>query len=173
LSSEKNHELLLRAAARLARDLDTSPRSWRILIAGDGPLREKLRRRIGQLGLADRVTLAGRLEPQEFFRQVHVLVQCSRVENQPISVMEAMAWMRPTIATRAGGLPELVCAEETGRLVRNRSVRELAAAMKDYLIAPEQAQAAGLRAREHLETKFPFDPMIRDHIGVYGAECRG
>jgi glycosyltransferase involved in cell wall biosynthesis len=169
LSSEKNHELMLRAVVRLAQDLDTSPRSWRILIAGDGPLRGKLRKRIEQLDLADRIILAGRLEPPEFFRQVHVLVQCSRVENQPMSVMEAMAWMRPTIATRAGGLPELVRDGETGRLVRKRSVRELAAAMKQYLIAPEMAQQAGARARARLEREYPFDLMVRDHIGVYGA----
>ena len=169
LSSEKNHELLLRAAVRLARDLDTSPRSWRIWIAGDGPLRGKLRRDIDRLGLGDRVSLAGRMEPGEFFRHVHVLVQCSRVENQPMSVMEAMAWMRPVVATRAGGLPELVRAGETGRLVRNHSVRELADAMKDYLAAPEKAHADGLRARDRLERDFPFDRMIQDHLGLYGA----
>lgn len=167
LSSEKNHGLLLRAAVRLARDLETSPRSWRILIAGDGPLREKLRCEIRRLGLSDRVTLAGRMDPRDFFRQVHVLVQCSRVENQPMSVMEAMAWMRPTLATRAGGLPELVCDGETGRLVRNRSVRALAAAMKDYLVAPEKAHADGLRARARLERDFSFDLMVQDHIGLY------
>lgn len=167
LSSEKNHELLLRATQRLARDFDMSPRAWRILIAGDGPLRAKLQKRISQLGLSDRVTLAGRLEPQEFFRHVHVLVQCSRVENQPMSVLEAMAWMRPVIATRAGGLPELVRDGETGFLVNNGHVRDLAAALKNYLIAPEKAHATGLRARDRLERDFPFESMIRDHIGLY------
>jgi glycosyltransferase involved in cell wall biosynthesis len=169
LSSEKNHELLLRAAVRLAKDMDRSPRSWRILIAGDGPLRETLQKRVQSLGLADRVTLAGRMAPPEFFRQVHVLVQCSRVENQPMSVMEAMAWMRPTIATRAGGLPELVRDGETGSLVRTRSVRDLAAAMKECLVMPEKAQAIGRRARAVLERDYSYDLMIRDHIGLYGA----
>ena len=173
LSSEKNHALLLRAAARLARDLDGSPRSWRIVIAGDGPLRQDLRRKIGRLGLADRVALAGWMEAGAFFRQVHVLVQCSRVENQPMSVMEAMAWMRPTIATRAGGLPELVRDGETGRLVAKRSARALAAAMKECLVAPEKAHAAGLRARDVLEREYSFDRMISDHAGMYAAECRG
>lgn len=169
LSAEKDHALLLRAVARLARELDASPRSWRILIAGDGPLREGLHKRIRRLGLADRVTLAGRMEPAEFFRQVHVLIQCSRVENQPMSVMEAMAWMRPVIATRAGGLPELVRHGETGRLVRKGSTRELEAAMKACLAAPEQACAAGRQAREILERNYSYDLMIRDHIGLYDA----
>ena len=173
LSSEKNHALLLRAAARLARDLDTSPRSWRIRIAGDGPLRGPLERRIARLGLAERVELVGWMDAPEFFRRVDVLVQCSRVENQPLSVMEAMAWMRPTIATRAGGLPELVVAGETGRLVPKRGVRALAAAMKEYLVAPERARADGLRARGRLEAEYPFGRMVADHVGLYEAECRG
>ncbi len=173
LSEEKNHAILLRAAARLSRDLDSSPRSWRILIAGEGPLREKLQHQIGQLGLAGRVNLEGRMSPSDFFRRVHVLVQCSRVENQPMSVMEAMAWMRPVLATRAGGLPELVQDGETGVLVRKGSVRALAAALKECLAAPEKAHAAGLRARDRLERDFPFDRMVRDHIGLYSAECRG
>ncbi|MGD9613079.1 MAG: glycosyltransferase [Kiritimatiellia bacterium] len=173
LSEEKNVALLLAAVRRLARDLEASPRSWRVRIAGDGPLRGKLRRRIARLGLADRVELAGWLPAADFFRRVHVLVQCSRVENQPLSVMEAMAWMRPTIATRAGGLPELVQDGETGRLVPNGRARALAAAMKDYLVAPEKAHAAGLRARERLERDYSFDRMVRDHVGLYEAEAKG
>jgi len=169
LSAEKEHILLIRAAQRLARELDRSPRSWRILIAGDGPLRKKLARQIKRAGLSDRIQLAGRMDPAEFFRQVHVLVQCSRVENQPLSVMEAMSWMRPVIATKAGGLPELVADEQTGRIVERGAVRGLQRAMKSYAVAPEQAQVCGRRGREILEQNFSFDQMVQDTIGVYEA----
>ena len=174
LSSEKNHDLVLRAAVRLARNLNTSPRPWRILIAGGGPRREWLRRRIARLGLADRVELAGWLPSPEFFRRVHVLVQCSRVENQPLSVLEAMAWLRPVIATRAGGLPELVRAGETGWLVPRRGgVRALAAAMRSCLVDPEATEAAGRRGREVLERDYAFDRMVQEHLELYRSECRG
>ncbi len=169
LSSEKNHDLLLRAAARLARDMAGTPRSWRILVAGDGPLRERIQQRARRLGVADRVQLAGRLDPAEFFRQVHVLVQCSRVENQPMSVMEAMAWTRPTIATRAGGLPELVEDGSTGWVVPNRRVHGLAAAMKNCLVSPENARTAGLRARQRLENEYSYPQMVRDYVGLYAT----
>lgn len=169
LSSEKDHALLIRAAARLARQLDHSPRSWRMLIAGDGPLRDRLKRSLNRRGLSDRVSLPGRMRPDEFFRQVHVLVQCSRVENQPMSVMEAMAWMRPVIATRAGGLPELVRDGETGTLVPKGSVSALAAAMRDYLMVSAKAQAEGVSGRDHLEQDFSFERMVEDTIGVYEA----
>jgi len=169
LSSEKEHHQLIRAAKRLSREFDQSPRPWRILIAGDGPLQKGLTRQIQRAGLADRVTLAGRMDSADFFRQVHVLVQCSRVENQPLSVMEAMSWMRPVIATRAGGLPELVVDGETGALVPLGSVRRLKEALKAYWISPEQAQACGMRGREALLQNFPYNRMVEDTIGVYDA----
>jgi glycosyltransferase involved in cell wall biosynthesis len=173
LSEEKDPGMLLRAAARLARDLRHSPRPWRVLIAGEGHLRRGVERRIRRMGLSEYVSVAGRMEPEAFFRQVHVLVQCSRVENQPMSVMEAMAWMRPVIATKAGGLPELVWPGETGWLVRRRDARELGRVMKECLIAPDRVRAAGIRGRERLEQEYAFEAMVHDHIGVYEAECRG
>ncbi len=169
LSSEKEHRLLIRAAGCLAKELDRSPRSWRILIAGDGPLRKKLARRIHRAGLSDRVILAGRMDSAEFFRQVHVLVQCSRVENQPLSVMEAMAWMRPVIATRAGGLPELVRDGETGTIVPRGSGRALQEALKAYGVSPELSQARGVKGRNSLEEDFSYERMVEDTIGVYEA----
>ncbi len=171
LSSEKNHVLLLRAAARLARERQTCPQSWRILVAGEGALRRRLERQARRLGIADRVEWAGWMSSQEFFRRVHVLVQCSKVENQPMGVLEAMAWTRPVIATRAGGLPELVTDGDNGWLVPRRDVRALARAMRECLAAPGKVRAAGRRGRERLTREFPPERMIEDHIGLYEAEC--
>ena len=169
LSSEKNHALLLRAAARLARDLDDSPRPWRIVMAGEGPLRAPLQRLAEKLGLADRIAWTGWMDSREFFRKVNVLVQCSRVENQPMSIMEAMAWTRPVLATQAGGMPELVRDGETGWLVPNRNSRALAKAMKRCLLSPEQSRSLGMRGRERLERDYPFNRMIEDHVGLYAT----
>lgn len=178
LSDEKDHATFLRAAARLSRLTAVAPRPWRLLVAGDGPLRDALACRIDRLGLADRATLAGRMDSTDFFRRTHVLVQCSLVENQPMSVMEAMSWARPTIATRAGGLPEWVTdappagvpdAESTGWLVPRRRPRALADAMHRCLQSPALARAAGLRARARLLSAPGYGAMIRDHLGLYAA----
>lgn len=173
LSQEKNHALLLRAAAVLAKELDTSPRPWSIRIAGDGPLLPSLRRLARRLDVEDRVEWLGWSDSNRFFRSVHVLVQPSRVENQPQSVMEAMAWLRPVLATRSGGLPELVSHGETGWLVPDRDARAMARAMKDCLVSPERARAAGERGRDVLERNFPFAQMVDDHLGLYDALLAG
>ena len=105
----------------------------------------------------------------DFFQQVHVLVQCSRVENQPMSIMEAMAWMRSTIATRAGGMPEMIADGVSGWLVPKGNARALAAAMREALAAPEMARRAGQIARRALARNYPFGPMIAEHQGLYDA----
>ena len=178
LSEEKDHDTFLRAAARLDRLTNGAPRPWRLLIAGDGPLRDRIARRIDRLGLADRATLAGPMDSADFFRRTHVLVQCSRVENQPMSVMEAMSWTRPTIATRAGGLPEWITPpisddapdpESTGWLVPLRDHRSLADAMHRCLLSPTLTRATGLRARSRLLASPSFDAMIQSHLGLYSA----
>jgi glycosyltransferase involved in cell wall biosynthesis len=169
LSEEKNHELLLRAAARMARRLDASPQAWRILVAGEGPLRGRLEALAERLGVADRVEWAGWMESADFFGRVHVLVQCSRVENQPMSVMEAMAWARPVLATRTGGLPELVAEGQTGWLVPEGNVRALARAMEERLRLRKGAREAGERGRERLEREFDFQRMVEAHVGLYGS----
>lgn len=178
LSEEKDHATFLRAAARLSRLADKAPRPWRLLIAGDGPLRDRIARLTARLGLSDRTTLAGPMDSADFFRHTHVLVQCSRVENQPMSVMEAMSWTRPTIATRAGGLPEWIVPppsgdapdrESTGWLVPLRDPAALAGAMHRCLLSPGLAHATGLRARAHLLEAPDYPSMLGDHIGLYAA----
>ena len=173
LSQEKNHALLLRASAILAKELDCSPRPWSIRIAGDGPSLPALRRLARRLDVADRVAWLGWTESKSFFPSVHVLVQPSRVENQPLSVMEAMAWMRPVVATRSGGLPELVLHGETGWLVPDRDPRALARAMKLCLVSPERSRDAGERGRSVLERNFSFAQMVDDHLGLYDAVLAG
>ena len=169
LSQEKEHRLMLKAVQRLERHLETSPRSWRVLIAGDGPLHPQLHQQIKRRQLVGRVILAGPMPSADFFPQVDVLVQCSRVENQPMSMLEAMAWMRPTIATRAGGMPEMIADGLTGWLVPKGNARALADAMRHILAAPEEAQRAGRNARQALEQNHPFHSMIAEHQGLYEA----
>ena len=177
-SEEKDHDTFLRAAARLDRLTNGAPRPWRLLIAGDGPLRDRIARRIDRLGLSDRATLSGVMPSADFFRRTHVLVQCSRVENQPMSVMEAMSWARPTIATRAGGLPEWITPpisddapdpESTGWLVPLRAPAALADAMHRCLLSPFRTRATGLRARARLLSSPSFDTMLQSHLGLYAA----
>lgn len=172
LSDEKNHVLALKAAKWLDRWTDTSPQPWRILVAGDGPLRGALERKARRLGIDDRVEFAGRMEASAFFARTHVLLQPSKVENRPMSILEASAWMRPTVATAAGGMPELVEDGATGRLVAPGDAKGLAEAMRAYWANPALARAHGAAARRWLEAGPTPGEQATAHLEVYRAALK-
>lgn len=172
LSEEKNHAVMLRAARRLDRMTASSPRPWRILVAGDGPLRGKLERMARRLRVADRVEFAGRLDSSEFFSRIHVLLQPSSMENRPMSILEAQAWSRAVVASRAGGMPEMVDDGITGTLVAPGDAKGLAAAMKSYWVAPARARQQGERGRRRLESEGGPEQHCRALAEVYRVAAR-
>jgi len=105
LEPPKDQATLIRAAAA-AREL-RADLHW--VVAGDGKARSELERQIHELGLADRVHLVGYVERVDaLLRESDVLVMPSREEGLGSVVLHALALGKPVVATRAGGLPEIV-----------------------------------------------------------------
>lgn len=177
LSEEKDPVLFLKALRRLERKLDAEGdgHRWEAVLAGDGGMRARLERLIRKWGLEGRVRLAGRMESGAFFRGCHVLVQCSRVENRPLSVLEAMAWGRPVAATRAGGLPELVREGSggNGALTERGDAKGLAEVLERWLKNPAEAQEAGERGRRMLEGERGAGAWVAGMLGVYEGVLAG
>src|SRR2546421_9261998 len=114
LTEVKNHEMFLRAAARLKEinvtDEDSSP--IRFLIIGDGKLRAKLEARSQELGLSEDVIFLGtRQDPDVFYAGTDVVALTSRNEGTPLTLIEAMANARPVIASAVGGVIDLLGPE--------------------------------------------------------------
>ena len=164
LSWEKNHELFFRAARRF---LDGGGAA-RFLVAGEGLERSRLEALRAELGLETAVEMAGYVASEEFFRRVHVLVQCSRMENLPYSIMETMARERPVLATRVGGLPDLVEDGVTGFLVEPGDDAALALCMKKCADHPALAAKMGKAGRMKLEREFAPAACMDRHIRLYG-----
>ena len=146
LSSEKGHLILLDAFSRVAAQNSDA----RLVIAGDGPLRAVLERRIGELGLASRVRITGWISGDTVREEIlacRVLVQPSLQEGLPVVIMEAMALGRPVISTYVAGIPELV-VPETGWLVPPGDASMLADAMARSLRLPD-AEIRGMGAAAH------------------------
>jgi glycosyltransferase involved in cell wall biosynthesis len=109
----KGHDLFLRAF-RLVADVLPSARAT---FVGDGPERSRLRALAGEIGLSDAVAFAGQvLDPRPHVAAAHVVALTSQHEGFPNALLEAMAMARPVIATRVGGIPELVRDGEEGFL---------------------------------------------------------
>jgi glycosyltransferase involved in cell wall biosynthesis len=163
LSWEKNHGLFFRAACRF---LDQGG-SARFLVAGEGSERPRLEKMCAALGLGEAVEMAGYVSSADFFGRVLVLIQCSRMENQPYSMMEAMVRERPVIATRVGGLPDLVEDGVNGFLVEPGDEAALAERMNRLARDREMAVRMGKAGRVKLEREFAPENCIRGHVKLY------
>ena len=105
----------------------------RMTIAGSGPQRAELERLCAELSLVDAVVFTGRLgrdEMAHLYRSATVMVNPSRVDNMPNSVLEAMASGVPVVSTNVGGVPFVLRDEVTGLLVEAGDHAGLAAAMQ-------------------------------------------
>lgn len=169
LSSEKNIHMFVRALAMVrARGAEC-----RAVIAGDGPLRRAIESEVCAAGLQDAVSMPGYMETERFFSETDLLVMCSKIENLPYSVLEAMARGKPVIATRVGGLPDLIEYGRTGYLVEPNAADALADRMSELAQDPEKAARLGAAGRERLEKEFPVEGMVSKHLELYEALVRG
>jgi L-malate glycosyltransferase len=131
LTPVKGIPTALAALAELARERPDVV----LEIAGDGPLRAECEALAAGLGVAGRVRFLGRLERDAVaarMRASHVLVSASEWENLPGNQLEALASGLPVVATRVGGVPELI-DERAGALVSAGDPAALAAALADVL----------------------------------------
>ena len=158
LRTEKAHEVLLAAAARL---LVHQPH-LRFLIAGDGPRLAELRALAESLHIASRVTFLGHCDDvPALLAEADVFVLPSRSEAFPNGAIEAMASGLPVVASAVGGLLDLIDDGETGVLVRPDDPIALADAIESLILSPERAVALGASARDAVTRRYSFDRMVR------------
>ena len=160
----KNHGLFLESAARISAQETTV----RFVIVGDGVLRPELERQARNLGIADRVLFTGwRHDLPRINADLDVLVVSSDNEGTPVSAIEAMAAGCPVVATRVGGLPDLIDDQRTGRLVLPRDAKALASAVLDLLRSPETSRELGQNAMEVVRERFTVTRLISDMDHLY------
>jgi glycosyltransferase involved in cell wall biosynthesis len=157
LRREKAYEVLIEAAAALA----PSAPGLRVLIAGDGPERPRLEELIRKLGMSGVVSLLGvRADIPDLLAAADIGVCCSDFEGGPLSVMEYMGAGLPVIATRVGGLPELVQDGVNGVLIPPRDPEALAEAAAGVLADPSLRERMGNAGRELREREYGIDRYI-------------
>jgi lipopolysaccharide/colanic/teichoic acid biosynthesis glycosyltransferase/glycosyltransferase involved in cell wall biosynthesis len=160
----KNHRLFLEAAARVAAEESSA----RFVVVGDGALRPEMEAHARRLGIADRVAFTGwRRDLPRIYPDLDVLVVSSKNEGTPVSAIEAMASACPVVATRVGGLPDLIEDGETGRLVPSEDAPALAAAILRVLRDKEAAQQMARVARERVSERFRAERLIGDIDRLY------
>jgi glycosyltransferase involved in cell wall biosynthesis len=164
LVPQKGHRYLLEA---LALAVPEEP-SLRLLIAGQGPLREHLEAQARRLGLDRHVVFAGwRSDVANIMAALDLLVLPSLWEGFGLVLLEAMALQKPIVATRVSAIPEVVEDGVTGLLVPPADPAALAAAILRLARDRELGREMGRRGRLRLEERFTLDRMVRQTEQVY------
>ena len=164
LTDHKDHATLLDAFDIVSR---ADERAW-LAIAGDGELRGPLEEKRRALGLERCVFLGFRRDLDALIPAFDVFCLASHMEGLGTSLLDAMCFRRPIVATEAGGIPDAVEHGLNGLLSPVRDAPRLAAHLLAVLGDPEGAAALGAAGRLRFEERFTTDRMVDATLAVYG-----
>lgn len=164
LSREKNFAMLIRAVALLAGDL---PRA-KLVIVGDGSQRQQLENLCHRLNVDDKVVFTGhRSDVQTLMALSHCVAISSVREGLPITLLEAMSAGRTVIATKVGGIPEVIRDGENGLLVESGDAAAMAKRLRAVLAGSIDTAKIGGAARDTIAGDFAIEQMVKKTAAVY------
>jgi glycosyltransferase involved in cell wall biosynthesis len=162
LKAPKDFRTLLGAAVLLPRG------SFKLQIAGDGPERPLLVEAMERLQLDGSVELLGdHSDVEELYRRANVFVLASRSEGMPMSVLEAMSWGLPVVASAVGGVPEVVREGETGMLIEPGQPEALASALERMIADRDLRTRFGAAGRSRAHELFDREFWQEAHVHLY------
>lgn len=162
----KGFDVLLRAYAQLAPrfpDVD-------LVIAGDGPERQRLVTLAGELGLQDRVIFPGRTDRTrtvQYFAHARLFVLPSLRESFPVVNLEAMAAGRPVVVTNVGGVAELVRDGQNGLVVPSADPAALAGALERLLDDPPFAAMLAEAGARYVRAERTWEKVAASYLALY------
>ena len=161
----------IRAFAKVARHFDDA----QLTIAGAGPERDALERLCHELGVAQRVRFVGNIDNQRMrglFEESHILLNTSRVDNQPVSILEAFASGLAVVSTAVGGIPYMVTHGKDGLLAPDDDDEALAAHMLELLRTPALARALVEQGRRRVQ-EYSWASVYPALAAVYSGGTHG
>ena len=178
LVEKKGHEYTIRAIAKIVK----KHKNIRYIIAGDGPLRDKLEDLVTKLEIGKYVKFLGAVEQNEIlklYQQAHIFVLSSvtasdgNKEGIPVVLMEAQATGLPVISTIHSGIPEVVLDGKSGFLVPERDVNALAERLNYLIEHPELWPEMGFAGRKFVEEKYDIKKLTQQLVEIYQNLTKG
>jgi len=165
LRPEKGYDTILAALRKMVEDFKDP---FVYLVAGEGKLRPALERQADAPGLEGKVKFLGLIEDtRAFLHRLDLFVLPSYSEGLPNALLEAMAAGRCVVATRVGGVPEIVEHGVHGILVEAGDAAGLASAVVELLRAPEHRRLLGEKARERVQAAFTLERQAVETVRIY------
>jgi len=147
---------------------DASPGDFRLLIFGDGPLREELEAMVRERGLEHCVRFMGFAdEPAAYLRQMDALVLTSDHEGLPMVVLEAMTLRVPVVSHAVGAIPALLEDSRAGTSIDGQDPRRYAEAIIERRDAADATEAMVERAYRRVVERFSSTRAAREYIALY------
>ncbi len=173
LSAEKGYDYLLKAFSRIleeGRSKRENRIKFKLLLVGEGPLKEKLKAQSAKLNIEDKVEFAGfQSDVKPFYEKMDIFCSSSLIEHFPVAVLEAMACGKAIIATDVGGTRGLIKDRETGLLIKRASVRQLRDGLLELAKDAILRKYLGESARVFVEQKCSVSQMVASYLEVYKA----
>jgi sugar transferase (PEP-CTERM/EpsH1 system associated) len=170
----KDQLTLVRAFLHMLSTVPQARMRLRLVIIGDGPLREGARQLLHAAGAESLAWLPGeRQDSPDIMRALDVFVLPSLREGISNTILEAMASGLPVVATRVGGNPELVEEGHTGQLVPPADPVAMAAALGVYSRDRGLAVRHGWAGRQRVKSHFSMAAMVNSYLAVYDTVLQG
>lgn len=166
----KDQLTLTKAFIRACERQPALKQTLKLIIIGEGPLRQQAIKLLEEKQLIDLAWLPGeRNDVADIMRRLDVFILPSRAEGISNTILEAMATALPVIATAVGGNPELVIDGETGRLTKREDFMAMAEKILDYANNEGLRRRHGQRAYERVLREFSLNAMVNRYQAVYDS----
>lgn len=155
LEKIKGMDLIIPAFCKVLRDYP----DVKLLVVGEGSLKESMIKQTQELGISDSIEWAGRQAPHnldKYYQQIDILLMPSRSEGFGLTAIEGMAYGCVVVASNVGGLPEVIKNKESGLLHASEDTEDIADKVKELLTHPGIAQSYSKQAHKQVQ-QFTFD----------------
>ncbi len=160
---KRTEDVLLAFKGVVARGVDA-----RLCLIGDGPDRARLERRAHELGIVRRCLFVGYQDDvAPYYEAIDVLLLPSANEGTPVSVIESLAAERPAVATRVGGVPDIVREGVDGYLVDVGDAETLAERLVELAGDPGKRDAMGREGRKRVLERYAVNRLVEDIDSLY------
>jgi glycosyltransferase involved in cell wall biosynthesis len=165
LNEQKGMQYLIQAMPKVIKEFPKT----KLEIIGEGYYKDRLSKLIRKLKLSSHIKLTGFLnDVYDELEKMDIYVQPSLSESFGLAILQAMSVGLPVVATKTGGIPEVVTSSKTGTLVPSKDPKALADAILDLIRNSDKAIEMGKIAKEDAKVKFSLEDMVKETETVYG-----
>ncbi len=164
LSVEKNQELFIQAA----HDFLHQHQNVRFMLVGNGPEEDKLRSLVMAYGLKYKILFTGLIEDVAgVYQGLDIFTLTSRTEGIPMTILEAMASLVPVVATKVGGIPQIIIHHHTGLLIENDDKDGLVKAWQELIQNSQLRENLIHQAYAYVKNEFSQTIMAQRYLDCY------